>query len=137
MYNIGAGGFLKIVRLIIFFVFQTQLRRENEEFKQRVVYYRGKVQNNKAKIETLKTVVERLQDEKLVLRVQNEAACDAKSVLEEGVLDGKPWLEIVQDTHDKLREVTPDLNEEDLEDEEALPIVKLPQIEQKDMGTQT
>ena len=72
-----------------------------------------------------------------MLRVQNEAACDAKSVLEEGVLDGKPWLEIVQDTHDKLREVTPDLNEEDLEDEEALPIVKLPQIEQKDMGTQT
>ena len=63
MYNIGAGGFLKIMRLIIFFVFQTQLRRENEEFKQRVVYYRGKVQNNKAKIETLKTVVERLQDE--------------------------------------------------------------------------
>ena len=102
-----------------------------------MVYYRGKIQNNKAKIETLKTVVERLQDEKLVLRVQNEAACDAKSVLEEGVLDGKPWLEIVQDTHDKLREVTPDLNEEDLEDEEALPIVKLPQIEQKDMGTQT
>ena len=81
--------------------------------------------------------MERLQDEKLVLQVQNEAACDAKSVLEEGVLDGKPWLEIVQDTHGKLREVTPDLNEEDLEDEEALPIVKLPQIEQVDQGTQT
>ena len=81
--------------------------------------------------------VEVLRNDKIDLRVQNLAACDAKSIMEIGLIRGLPRLEIIQKCHEKLREVTPDLIIEDLRDPEAAPIIQLPNIGMEDKATQT
>lgn len=80
---------------------------------------------------------EALNNENNNLETQNEAACDAKSIMEIGLIRGRPLRVIIQDCHRKLKEVTPELIEEDSDDEEAIPIINLQHIGLTDAATQT
>lgn len=85
----------------------------------------------------LKARFDALDSENDKLDKQNEAACDAKSILELGLIRGRPLRVILQNCHRKLMEVTPELWEEESDDEEAIPIRNLHSIGLADAATQT
>ena len=103
---------------------------------QEVAYFRDLAERKQETIEELKATIEVMHDERRVINAQNVAACDAKTEIEEGLIDGNDKLTIIQKAHAKLREVTPDLTREDMEDEAARPIIDMIIAEMKDKSTQ-
>ena len=89
------------------------------------------------RITDLRLANQEVRDERDKLEEQNVAACDAKSIIEIGLIRGEPWLKILQKCHDKLKEVTPDLIEEDPNDEEDVLIIKMKKMNLLDKGCQT
>ena len=136
-YNIEAGGLGIIMRLTILFLFQIQLRRENARLKARADFFRQKKMDGEALAERLRGRITALRDQKREVMIQNEAACDAKSIMESGLINGESKLEIIKRVHAKLREVTPELIEEDAEDPDARPLMMLSEMRMKDAQTQT
>ena len=98
---------------------------------------RNQIRLKNRRIADLRDANQELTDERNRLEEQNVAACDAKSIIEIGLIHGEPWIKILQTCHDKLKEVTPDLIEEDPNDEEDVLIIEMKKINLVDKGCQT